>query len=372
MNEPLRLVFLGLSISSWANAHATTYRALLRALAARGHAVTFLERDQPLHADNRDLPAPSYARTLLYRSVEELFDLHAQTIAEADFVVVGSYVPDGIEVGRWVQALARGCAGFYDIDTPVTLAALAEGGASYLSPDLIPGYSLYLSSTGGPALPFLERTYGSPAARALPCSADPELYFPEPGVEPRYDLGYLGTYGADEQAALDALLVAPAQRLPEASFIVGGASPSSIAWPPNVARFSHVPPQEQRRFHAEQRLTLHVTRAPLVRAGWSPSARLFEAAACATPLVSDDWPGLGEHFTIGKEVLVARSTEEMVRILRAAPTSGYRHIGEQARTRFLAEHTPLHRAEALERFVREALDRFCRRSQVTARVSRVA
>ena len=104
-------------------------------------------------------------------------------------MIVGSYVPEGVAVGRWVQDIARGVTAFYDIDTPVTLAKLERGDYEYLSPDLIPGYDLYLSFTGGPTLDRLMRRYGSPAARALYCSVDPDAYPPLERPK-RWDLSY--------------------------------------------------------------------------------------------------------------------------------------------------------------------------------------
>lgn len=165
---PLDIVILGLSITSaWGNGHATTYRALVRALDRRGHRVLFLERDVPWYADNRDLPDPPFGRTALYRDLEDLHARFADDVRQADLVIVGSYVPEGIAVGQWVQEQTRGGTAFYDIDTPVTLAQLAAGKCEYLAPELIPRYDLYLSFTGGPVLDRLERTYGSPAARPL-------------------------------------------------------------------------------------------------------------------------------------------------------------------------------------------------------------
>src|SRR3712207_2131071 len=158
----LRTVVLGLSLSSsWGNGHATTFRALLKAFAARGHDVLFLERDVPWYAAHRDLVDADYCRLAFYQDLPGL-SAHAQDIADADAVIVGSYVPEGVAVGRWVQATARGVTAFYDIDTPVTLAKLERGDHEYLSPDLIPGYSLYLSFTGGPTLDLIMRRYGSP------------------------------------------------------------------------------------------------------------------------------------------------------------------------------------------------------------------
>jgi len=212
-------VFLGLSVtSSWGNGHATTYRGLVRELTGRGHEVLFLERDVPWYADNRDLPRPPYGRTELYASVADLKRRFDGDVREADLVIVGSYVPDGVAVGEWVTATARGATAFYDIDTPVTLAKLARGEHEYLAPRQIARYDLYLSFTGGPTLHRLEREYDSPMARVLYCSFDPELYFPEDGAA-AWDLGYMGTYSDDRQPTVEALLLEPARtsRTPDPS-----------------------------------------------------------------------------------------------------------------------------------------------------------
>lgn len=356
-----RYVFLGLSITSaWGNGHATTYRALLRSLAARGHEVTFLERDLEWYADNRDLPAPPYAKTFLYRSLPELFDTHAARVRDADLVVVGSYVPDGAEVGAWVQRIARGGRGrsaFYDIDTPDTLARLADERCDYLRREQVARYDLYLSFTGGPTLSRLEADYGAPCARPLYCSVDPDVHFPA-AAEPRWDLGYLGTYAEDRQPALERLLVEPARRWPGGRFVVVGAQyPQELAWPRNVDRRVHLAPAEHRRFYAVQRYTLNVTRRSMARAGWSPSVRIFEAAACGTPIVTDRWPGLDAFLEPGREILVCDTTDELVGLVRGVPEARRRQIAAAARARVLAEHTSMHRAETLERYTRELFER---------------
>lgn len=158
----LNIVILGLSItSSWGNGHATTYRALVRSLAARGHRVLFLERDVPWYAAQRDLPQPPFGRTKLYNDLAALKARFGRAIAAADLVIVGSYVPKGVAVGEWVVAVAKGVTAFYDIDTPVTLARLEQGDTEYLTPGLIPHYNLYLSFSGGPVLERLEQVYGA-------------------------------------------------------------------------------------------------------------------------------------------------------------------------------------------------------------------
>ena len=359
MSAPaLRIAILGLSItSSWGNGHATTYRALVRELARRGHEVVFLERDVPWYERNRDLPNPPYGTTRLYKSLEELRDCCAETVRDADVTIVGSYVPDGIAVGEWVQREARGATAFYDIDTPVTLARIARGDCDYLAPAQIARYDLYLSFTGGPTLTRLEREYGSPLARALYCSFDPELYYPEPAPF-AWDLAYMGTYSDDRQPTVEALLIEPARRWPEGRFAVAGPQyPADLQWPDNVEYTSHLPPHEHRAFYNRQRYTLNVTRADMIAAGWSPSVRLFEAAACATPIISDRWAGIETLFVPGREIVLAADPGDVVRALRETGDDERRAMGERARARVLAEHTAAHRAEQLESHALEALAR---------------
>lgn len=351
----MNLVLLGLSItSSWGNGHATTYRGLVRGLARAGHDVLFLERDKPWYAGNRDLPEPPYGRTALYQDLDELARRWTPAIRAADLVLVGSYVPDGVEAGRFVQREARGLTAFYDIDTPVTLAALEAGACEYLTPELLPGYDLYLSFTGGPTLRHLE-ALGAPLARPLYCSADPEVYRPDPAAPVRWDLGYLGTYSADRQPTVDALLCRPAQAWPGGRFVVAGPQyPEGYDWPGNVERVQHLAPDKHRGFYAAQRYTLNVTRADMIRRGHSPSVRLFEAAACGVPIVSDWWTGLDEFFRPGEEILIARDAEDVLAVLREVPEERRRAIAERARARVLASHTGEHRAAELVAYAAEA------------------
>lgn len=347
----MKLVVLGLSLSSsWGNGHATTYRALLSAFAARGHEVLFLERDVPWYASHRDLRHPDYCDLAFYGSVDELSRWHSE-IASADAVIVGSYVPDGIAVGRLAQQWAGGVTAFYDIDTPVTLARIADGDCDYLSPQLIAGYDLYLSFTGGPTLELIERRHGAPAARALYCSVDPDAYRPRP-VEKRWDLTYLGTYSVDRQPTLERLLIDVAARMPDRRFAVAGAQyPAGIAWPANVERIDHLPPALHAEFYSASGYALNVTRADMIRAGWSPSVRLFEAAACGTPIISDIWPGLDELLAPGEEIILAADTEDVVAAIIDGDGEA---MGRKARSRVLALHTASARAAELEAHIREA------------------
>ncbi|HLM09223.1 MAG TPA: glycosyltransferase [Thermoleophilaceae bacterium] len=348
----MRVVFLGLSVtSSWGNGHATNYRALMRALGARGHDVLFLERDTPWYAAQRDMPEPPWGRTRLYDSLEELRDGSAEALAAADLVVVGSYVPDGPDVADWALSAAGGVTAFYDIDTPVTLAKLERGDSEYLTPELIPRFDLYLSFTGGPTLDLLERRWRARSAHAFYCLVDPELYEPLDMPE-RWDVGYLGTYSHDRQPLLERLLLEPARRRRSLRCVVAGPQyPDTVAWPPNVERREHVRPAEHAAFYAAQTFTLNVTRADMRRTGWSPSVRLFEAAACGVPVISDRWEGLDRIFRVGEEILIADSGADVVELVARLRSDERRMIGERARERVLREHTAERRVEQLERLV---------------------
>jgi spore maturation protein CgeB len=352
----MNIVILGLSItSSWGNGHATTYRGLVRELDAAGHDVLFLERDVPWYAANRDLPAPPFGTTRLYRTLAQLKHRYARHVREADLVIVGSYVREGVAVGEWVTEVAEGVTAFYDIDTPVTLAKLARRDFEYLSPHLIPRYDLYLSFTGGPTLRRIERKYGSPMARALYCSFDPEHYYPE-RRKLRWDLGYLGTYSDDRQPTLERLLIDVAKRSRTRRFVVAGPQyPDSIRWPANVQRIQHLPPSQHRRFYNAHRFALNVTREAMIRAGWSPSVRLFEAAACGVPIISDRWEGLEELFTFGDEILIADTTDDVLGFLRKLDEDERRAIGARARERVMRDHTAAHRARELKSYAAEAI-----------------
>jgi spore maturation protein CgeB len=369
MNRRRDIVILGLSLSSsWGNGHATTYRALIKALAVRGHRVTFLERDVPWYAAHRDLSEPDYCDLVFYDDLAGLAR-HRALIAQADLVMVGSYVPDGIEVARFVQETARGVTALYDIDTPVTLAALARGDCAYLSPELIPGFDLYLSFTGGPTLAFIEEAYGARAARAFYCAVDPDLYAPQVAKK-RWDLSYLGTYSPDRQPVLERLMLDAARQAPELRFVVAGPQyPSDIDWPANVERIEHVGPQDHPAFYAQSRFTLNVTRADMIAAGHSPSVRLFEAAACGTPIISDIWDGLDMLFRPDAEIILARTSADVLAALTHKADGTAMRIGTAARKRVLAEHTALHRAIALEIHVEEA---FAQRERPSVRAPQAA
>lgn len=354
----LEIAIFGLSItSSWGNGHAVTYRALIKALAARGHHVTFIERDTPWYRSTRDLSQTDCCRIELYSDLREIPTRFGALVAGADLVILGSFVPQGAIIGDWITSHANGVTAFYDIDTPATLAALEAGGINYLTPSLIPRFDLYLSFTGGPTLDLIEERYGSPQAQPLYCTADVDMHTPLD--QPKsVTMGYLGTYSKDRQPALEELLIGPARQLSDAQFVIAGAQyPAQSRWPSNVAYIEHCPPAEHAAFYSRQRYTLNATRTDMVEAGYSPSVRLFEAAACGVPVISDRWAGLDIFFTPDKEILTAGCCDEALNILREVPEERRRELAAAARKRFLRSHTPIHRAKQIEDYYAEAVER---------------
>jgi spore maturation protein CgeB len=341
------LVVFGLSLSSsWGSGHGATFRGLLRALAARDWNITFFEHDVEWYRSNRDLPDPDFCELRFY---DDRPDAEA-AVRAADVVIVGSYVHKGAALIDWLRHQRRPLF-FYDIDTPITLVNLAHDGATeYLRADQVPLFETYFSFAGGPALTELEQRWGSRQAEALYCAVDTTVYRPV-RVDPRFEctLSYVGTYAADRQPAVEDLFFAPARALPMDRFFLAGAQyPSEVPLPPNVVHEIHVYPRDHSALYCSSRATLNLTRKSMRQYGWSPSTRLFEAAASGACIISDTWPGLGTLLDVNCEVLLATSTEDVMQHLEALSPQRRKAIGAAARERVLREHTYEQRAAQVE------------------------
>lgn len=354
MTGSLDIVFLGLSLSSsWGNGHATTYRALIKGLRQDGHRVLFLERDVAWYASQRDLASPDFCELAYYSDIDAMLELYRDRLRQADAVIVGSYVPEGVALIDRLGRLEPRRLCFYDIDTPVTLAKLDRGDEEYVALRQIPRFDAYFSFSGGEVLTGLERRYGARRAVALYCSVD-EGRYTNTGEPHCWDLGYLGTYSPDRQPTLERLLLEPARRLPSMHFIVAGPQyPAEIDWPANVERIEHLAPADHPSFYSRQRFTLNVTRSDMIAAGWSPSVRLFEAAACGTPVISDFWRGLDELLPDGEALIIAQEPADVVAVLTELVDSDRIAIAASARRRVLRGHTGAARGVELVRAVSE-------------------
>jgi spore maturation protein CgeB len=351
----MKLVVFGLTISSaWGNGHATLWRGLCKSLARQGHRVVFFERDVPYYAQARDGEAADHCKLILYDAWSHA---HAQReLADADAAIVTSYCPDAADAHAAIHDAHRPISVFYDMDTPVTIAALRSGSCpSYIASNGLSEYDLVLSFTGGAALHELRDLLGARHVRALHGHVDPDVHRPVP-IDMRYraDLSWLGTFAADRQAVIDELFLEPARRRPQAKFLIAGAQyPADYRWSENVYFVRHLPPQEHAAFMASSRLTLNATRAAMAECGWCPSGRMFEAAACGATILSDHWRGIEAFYTPGEEILIAHDADDTLAALDLDDAT-LKRIGAAARERTLAEHTSDHRAAELVRHLEEA------------------
>jgi spore maturation protein CgeB len=354
----MKFAIFGLTISSsWGNGHATLWRGLCKALVRNGHQITFFEHDVPYYADHRDMAELSGGKLVLYTKWNELVAHAKRELAETDVGMVTSYCPDGIAASQLLFDSGAKLKVFYDLDTPVTLEALSSGGeVSYIGERGLRDFDLVLSYTGGVALAELEMRLGAKRVAPLYGHVDPEAHRPAGSREDWHcDLSYLGTYAEDRQAALERLFIEPARRMPEKRFLIGGAKyPAEFPWTANVFFVRHLPPSDHAAFFGSGRMTLNVTRRAMATMGYCPSGRLFEAAACGCPLLSDVWPGLDTFFTPGKEIVTASTTEEAINALQLSDVE-LKQIAHAARERTLAEHTSNERALYLQRVIEDAL-----------------
>lgn len=353
----MKLVIFGLTItSSWGNGHATLWRGLCNALARLGVDVTFFEHDVPYYAQQRDCPSPEGATLVLYEDWRATRARARRELADADAAIVTSYCPDALQAHAEVLETARTLAVFYDLDSPVTIAAAREGELlPYLDARGLRDYDMVLSYAGGPTLHALQKILHARNAHPLYGHVDPALHRPvAPSAAYHSDLCWLGTYAVDRQRALAALFLGAARARPRARFTLAGAQyPLDFPWHENIWFIRHLPPSEHAAFLCSSRLALNVTRAAMAHAGWCPSGRLFETAACAVPIVSDDWPGLSEFYEPGAEILLALDTDDVLAAMDLSDAE-LRRIGEAGRERTLGSHTSMHRARELLRLLEDA------------------
>jgi spore maturation protein CgeB len=346
----MKIVVFGLTISSsWGNGHATLWRGLCKALAQQRCRVVFFERDVPYYAAARDLYELPGGELVLYSAWDDVAARARRELGDADAAIITSYCPDAIAASELVLSRPELLRVFYDLDTPVTLAALSSGASlPYVRPEGLGDFDLVLSYTGGKALTELRTRLGARLVLPLYGHVDPELHRQSP-PQPQYrsDLNYLGTYAPDRQHALTELFLKPAQQRPNCRFLIGGAQyPADFPWSSNIYFVRHLPPGEHAAFFSSARLTLNLTRAAMARMGWCPSGRLFEATACGATVISDCWEGLDGFFRPGVEILLASSAADVTAAIDRDDGELAR-IARAGRQRTLDEHTSRHRAVQL-------------------------
>jgi spore maturation protein CgeB len=360
----MKIVVFGLTISSsWGNGHATLWRGLCKYLAHAGHSVVFFERDVPYYAGARDLFEIPGGRLVLFSDWQDVKAVAAAELRDAEAAIITSYCADARAASELAFTQDRIISVFYDLDTPVTLARLAAGETvPYIPLSGLANFKLVLSFTGGERLfEAYRRELCAKEVHPLYGHVDTDVHRPaRPQPHYRSDLSYLGTYSADRQSALKSLMVNPARMRPEFRFLIGGAQyPTDFPWSPNIYFVRHLPPSEHAAFFASSRLTLNVTRPAMAEMGWCPSGRLFEAAGCGTPLLSDSWPGIDDFFEPGEEIVLAKSEDDSLAALELGDDE-LSHISRRARERTLEQHSSRQRADELVALIEQAAHRTIR------------
>jgi spore maturation protein CgeB len=352
----MRFVIFGLTVSSsWGNGHATIWRGLCKALARKAHAVTFFEKDVPYYRDHRDLYATTDYDLQLYSCWNEVESRARRCVQESDCALITSYCPDARAASNLVLE-SNTFKVFYDLDTPITLSDLgSQRQVDYIPPYGLGPFDLVLSYTGGKALQELGRQLGARQVEPLYGSVDPDTHHRIASKDARFsaDLSYLGTYAADRQRQLEELFLKPSKLLPHKKFCLAGAMyPTDFPWSSNVFFVRHIAPPEHSAFYSSSTLTLNVTRIAMATMGYCPSGRLFEAAACGTPIISDWWEGLDEFFRPEEEILIAQNSEDVIQALNRNKDE-LAAIARASQERALTSHTAAHRADELVRFIEE-------------------
>ena len=345
----MRIAIFGLTVSSsWGNGHATIWRGLCNSLGKQGHSVTFFEKDVPYYRNHRDLLQPSLYKLELYSDWDDIEDRVKAALPESDCAIVTSYCPDA-RAASDVILDSKVSSVFYDLDTPVTIDGLARAGeVDYIPTYGLQPFDLVLSYTGGKALTELSRRLGARRIAPLYGSVDPGVHcrvLQDPNFAS--DFSYLGTYAADRQAQLEELFLKPASREPGKRFCIAGAMyPADFPWTSNTYFVRHLAPPQHPAFYSSSKITLNITRGRMARMGYCPSGRLFEAAACRTPMVSDWWEGLDAFFTPGEEILIARNSEDVLLTMQLGETELAR-VARASQERALTQHTAARRASEL-------------------------
>jgi len=347
----LKIAWFGSSlVSAYWNGAATYYRGVVRALAKRGHRVTFLEPNAYERQEHRDLDDPDWAEVVVYEPVA--WEEALERARGADVVVKASGV--GVldaELEAAVLELGVSTTVFWDVDAPATLARLEADDSDSLR-TLVPRYDLVLTYGGGD--PVIRR-YRALGARDCVCvynALDPTTHHPVP-PNPRFrcDLGFLGNRLPDREQRVDDFFLRAARLAPRSPFLLGGSGWADKPLPANVRSLGHVSPADHNALNVTPLAVLNVTRDSMASNGFSPATRVFEAAGAGACLITDAWEGIELFLEPGMEVLVAHDGAEVAELLAGLTRTRARAIGAAARRRVLAEHTYDHRAATVEQLL---------------------
>ena len=356
----MKIAFFGSSlVSAYWNGAATYYRGIIRALNRLGHEITFYEPDAYDRQKHRDIPDPDWARVVVYPADKDGVLRALEQARGVDLLVKTSGVGANDELLE-AAVLQHKNSGmlvcFWDVDAPVTLDRMKGNPADPFA-DLIPRYDLILTYGGGEPVVRGYKALGAKTCVPIYNALDPDTHQPVAADE-RFtcDLALLANRLPDREARVEEFFLEVAKGLPNHRFVLGGSGWADKAMPPNVNYVGHVYTRDHNAFNCSARTVLNVNRDSMASYGFSPPTRIFEAAGSASCLVTDAWEGIETFLEPDREVLVARSGEDVIRHLRTLGQRRARQIGNAARQRVLAEHTYQHRAEQLQQLLDGRLD----------------
>jgi spore maturation protein CgeB len=348
----LDIAFFGSSlVSAYWNGAATYYRGIIRALARRGHRVTFYEPDAYGRQEHRDIPDPPWARVVIYPGDGDGVARALESARAADLLVKASGIGvfDAV-LERAVLEVRRpeAMVVFWDVDAPATLDRVEHDPGDPFR-ELIPRYDLVFTYGGGEPVVGAYRSLGARRCEPVYNALDPETHHPV-AADPRFqaDLGFLGNRLPDREARVQRFFLDVAGSRPDRRFLLGGSGWGDKDLSPNVAYVGHVYTRDHNAFNCTPRAVLNINRESMARYGFSPPTRIFEAAGAGGCLITDAWEGIELFLEPGREVLVAESGPRVVEHLDALGAGAGRAMGERARRRILAQHTYDHRAAQVE------------------------
>jgi len=351
----MKLVLFGSSlVSAYWNGAATYYRGICKAMYARGHEIVFVEPDLYDRQAHRDLvDDPDYATVRVCHSWSDL-ETELERARGADLVAKCS------GVGGWDMELASGVLSlrqpgtqvvFWDVDAPQTLAAAAAESPALAGTfrALIPQFDAILLYGGGPPVESAYARLGARRTALIYNAVDPDDYFPIQS-DPRRDCDvlFMGNRMPDREQRVHELFFRAAHSAPELRFVLGGSGWDDVELPPNVRWIGHVPTSEHRAWNCSAHIVMNINRNDMAATGFSPPTRVFEAAGCASCVLTDAWTGIETFFVPGREILVAGTAGDVVDAVRATSAEDARQIGGAARARVLRDHTYTARAAQLE------------------------
>lgn len=352
MDKKLNIAFFGSSIvSAYWNGAATYYRGIVKALHKLGHKVTFYEPNIYERQKHRDIEDPNYCTVVVYESTEKELKLHLEEAASADVIIKTS------GVGNLDEYLEHEVANlkkpdnliiFWDVDAPATLDRV-ENNSEDPFRELIPLYDYILTYGGGN--PVINSYIDKGAKKCIPIynALDTDTHHPvSPDIRFEGIMGFLGNRLPDREARVEEFFLKPAHDVPDKTFILGGSGWENKEMPSNINYIGHVYTKDHNTFNCSPLTVLNISRISMAKYGFSPATRVFEAAGAGACIITDYWEGIDFFFTPDEEILVAKSGDDVTKMLKALTEEDARRIGKAAYDRVLNQHTYQHRAELLQ------------------------